>query len=56
VLFEIATEGPGFLIDELENALGESLKLPEWFESRRAAIEESLPPVTLRPVEQITKD
>lgn len=56
VLFEVATEGPGFLIDESENALGEALKLPEWLEPRRPAIEQSLTPVTLKPVEQITKD
>jgi glyoxalase family protein len=52
VLFEIATEGPGFAIDEPVNSLGESLKLPGWFESNRDAIEEILPPFTLYPIEK----
>jgi glyoxalase family protein len=53
VLFEIATEGPGFAIDEPVEALGESLKLPAWFESTRRAIEENLPPITLQPIEKV---
>lgn len=53
VLFEIATEPPGFAIDEPVAQLGESLKLPEWFESNRIAIEQSLPPLTLRPLEKV---
>ena len=53
VLFEIATEGPGFAVDESEETLGESLKLPEWFEPNRTAIEQQLPPVTLQPVEKV---
>jgi glyoxalase family protein len=52
VLFEIATEGPGFAIDEPIGTLGESLKLPEWFEPNRSAIEQELPPITLQPVEK----
>jgi glyoxalase family protein len=47
VLFEVATDGPGFLIDEPEATLGEALKLPPRFEPDRAAIEEVLPPITL---------
>ena len=43
VLFEIATEPPGFAVDEPVASLGESLKLPEWFESNRAVIEQHLP-------------
>ena len=39
VLFEIATDNPGFLIDEAPEALGESLQLPEWLESQRTLIE-----------------
>lgn len=42
VLFEIATAGPGFLIDEKLNELGESLKLPPWLEPRRKEIEKVL--------------
>ena len=53
VLFEIATEGPGFAIDEPVETLGESLKLPEWFESNRSAIEQELPSITLQPVEKV---
>jgi glyoxalase family protein len=44
-LFEIATDGPGFAIDEPENRLGESLKLPEQFESQRRQIESVLPTI-----------
>jgi glyoxalase family protein len=53
VLFEIATEPPGFAIDEPVTELGESLKLPEWFEPNRSAIEQNLPPLTLKPIEKI---
>jgi glyoxalase family protein len=53
VLFEIATEGPGFAIDEPVGTLGESLKLPEWFEPNRNAIEQDLPPITLQPIERV---
>ena len=47
ILFEIATEGPGFTIDEPPESLGESLKLPKQFEAHRREIEQSLPPVKL---------
>ena len=47
VLFEIATDVPGFAVDEPEDALGRQLKLPEWLEHRRATIEGRLPPVVL---------
>jgi len=47
VLFEIATDQPGFAVDEEANHLGESLKLPSWLEKDRKRIEESLPPVHL---------
>jgi len=45
VIFELATDGPGFAIDEAPGELGSSLKLPPRFEARRAAIERSLPPL-----------
>lgn len=54
VLFEIATEGPGFAIDEPVKELGESLKLPEWLEPNRGAIEPELPPITLQPIVKTT--
>lgn len=46
VLFEIATEGPGFAVDEDPAHLGESLVLPPWFEASRAEIERALPRLT----------
>ncbi len=45
VLFELATEGPGFTADEELDHLGESLILPPWLEARRAEIEAGLPAV-----------
>ncbi len=43
VLFEIATEGPGFTVDESVEELGSGLRLPPWLEDRREMIEENLP-------------
>ena len=43
VLFELATDGPGFAADEDPSHLGESLVLPPWLEASRARIEEVLP-------------
>lgn len=47
VLFEIATDEPGFSIDEDEAHLGELIKLPDWAESSREKIEKGLVPVQL---------
>ncbi len=47
VLFEIATDGPGFAIDESPERLGETLRLPPWLESRRAELEETLPAIEI---------
>lgn len=47
VLFEIATDPPGFLWDEPVESLGESLKLPGWYEAKREVIESIVPPITL---------
>lgn len=47
VLFEIATDPPGFGIDESLESLGESLKLPPWLEKHRVSIERALPPITM---------
>ena len=49
VLFEVATSPPGFLYDEDQQHLGESLKLPPWEEHRRAYIEKLLTPLHLKP-------
>lgn len=54
VLFEIATDTPGFAIDEPAEALGETLKLPAWYEPDRLAIEQSLLPITLKPFEKVS--
>jgi glyoxalase family protein len=45
VLFEIATDIPGFLRDEPLDSLGHTLKLPEWFEEQRGVLEQVLPTV-----------
>lgn len=45
VLFEIATQTPGFAIDEPQERLGEALKLPRWIEPQRDHIEAILPPL-----------
>jgi len=47
VLFEIATDGPGFTIDEAEDRLGTSLQLPAMYEAHRAEIEKILPKLHL---------
>lgn len=45
ILFEIATDGPGFSIDESLDALGEKLVLPPFLEDRRQEIEAELTPI-----------
>jgi glyoxalase family protein len=45
ILFEIATDGPGFATDEPVESLGESLALPPFLEPRREAIEAGLQPL-----------
>ena len=45
-LFEVATDGPGFAIDEPAETLGEQLILPPWLEPRRAEIARGLPRLT----------
>jgi glyoxalase family protein len=47
VLFELATDPPGFAIDESPETLGEALKLPPWLERHRSQIEDALPYVEL---------
>jgi glyoxalase family protein len=43
VLFEVATDPPGFAVDEDVSSLGEALKLPPWLEPMRSSIERRLP-------------
>ena len=45
ILFEIATDGPGFASDEPLESMGEKLALPPFLEPRRAAIEAGLKPI-----------
>lgn len=47
ILFEIATDKPGFLIDESKENLGTHLKLPPWEEARRNVIENALTKIEL---------
>jgi len=47
VLFEIATDPPGMLLDETIEHLGESLKLPPWYEQFRPRLERELPALTI---------
>jgi glyoxalase family protein len=47
ILFEIATDPPGFTEDEKLEELGDNLRLPPWMEKARAQIEGNLPPITL---------
>ena len=54
VLFEIATDTPGFMVDEPKDLLGIKLKLPAWVEPNRDEIEASLLPLTLNPIEKVS--
>lgn len=45
LLLEIATDGPGFAVDEPSEHLGQELKLPDWLEPRRPVIERALAPL-----------
>ena len=48
VLFEIATDPPGFTADESVENLGTGLRLPAWLEPERKRIEDALPPIAVR--------
>ncbi len=45
LLIEIATDGPGFAVDEPADALGQSICLPDWLEDQRSEIEAGLEPL-----------
>jgi glyoxalase family protein len=47
ILFEIATDGPGFAADEDLDTLGEKLALPPFLEGRREQIEAGLKPIVV---------
>lgn len=53
ILFEIATDGPGFTRDEAVDSLGESLMLPSWYEPQREQIERILPEIHVRDLEGV---
>jgi len=48
VLFEVATDAPGFLYDEPRETLGDDLKLPPWLEEKRSLIEPRMAPIHRR--------
>ncbi len=54
VLFEMATDNPGFLIDEPIESLGEALRIPHWYEPMRKEIERTLTPLELHKTSQAT--
>jgi glyoxalase family protein len=58
VLFELATDPPGFTLDEPIESLGETLCIPSWFEARRPLLEQRLPKIELHkytvPAEEAT--
>jgi glyoxalase family protein len=45
VLIEIATDGPGFMVDEPKESLGQGLSLPPWLEAERETLERELTPI-----------
>ncbi|MFN2136568.1 MAG: ring-cleaving dioxygenase [Candidatus Promineifilaceae bacterium] len=49
-LFEIATDAPGFLLDETVAGLGSALRLPPWLEAQRERLCRRLPEIELKPV------
>ena len=46
ILVEIATDGPGFLVDEPRESIGQTLSLPAWLEPERATLERELVPIS----------
>jgi glyoxalase family protein len=55
VLFELATDGPGFAVDEDVATLGDRLVLPPWLEEHRVSIESSLPVLRLTAEEKASR-
>ena len=47
ILFEIATDPPGFMVDQKNEDLGQKLLLPKWLEPERKYLEKTLPKVTV---------
>jgi glyoxalase family protein len=55
ILFELATDPPGFTIDEKPEDLGKQLRLPKWLEPMRGRLEQVLPPVNI-PLGKVAKN
>ncbi len=55
-IVELATAGPGFLVDESREELGSRLRLPPWLEGQRAEIEHGLKPLVVRPLEIVSEE
>jgi len=53
ILFEIATDTPGFAVDEPVESLGAGLRLPSWLEAQRRQIELVLPPIESHGLERV---
>ncbi len=51
ILFEIATDPPGFAHDETQETMGKSLKLPAQYEHHRAQLEKALIPIEVKPLD-----
>ena len=56
ILFEIATDGPGFDVDESVETLGSELKLPSWLEDERERIEAALPSLNETDEDSVTSE
>ena len=56
VLFEVATDPPGFTVDEPPETLGAALKLPPQYERMRSQLEATLPPLHLPPLNSLTRN
>lgn len=57
ILFELATDGPGFMGDEPYETLGEKLSLPPFFEEKREQIESLVRPIdTVRSTKTFEKE
>lgn len=52
ILFELATDGPGFTVDQPVEQLGEKLMLPDWLEEKRDELTAALPKVEIRILEE----
>lgn len=54
ILFEIATDPPGFTVDQREEELGQKLLLPDWLEPNRRNLEKVLPKINLPSIDKFS--